>query len=105
MFNRLKLQKKTNFIYVYLPCNKKNNMKSSENNILIDNYWGLIDSLTRENKIKLMAKLSVSIAENKEETNDVVDAFFGAFKSNESCEEMILKIRESRNFNREIESF
>jgi len=28
--------------------------------VLIDNYLGLIDSLTRENKIKLMAKLSAS---------------------------------------------
>ena len=80
-------------------------MKTLESAALIDNYFGLIDSLTRENKIKLMAKLSASIAEAKEEKKDVVDMFFGAFKSKESAEEIISKIRGSRNFNRELESF
>ena len=47
----------------------------------IDNYFGLVDSLTRENKIKLMAKLSASIAKEKDEKKDVADMFFGAFKS------------------------
>ena len=72
---------------------------------LIDNYFGLIDSLTRENKIKLMARLSASIAEEKEEEKDVVDMFFGAFKSKESAEKIISKIRAGRSFNRKIESF
>jgi len=71
---------------------------------LIDNYFGLIDSLTGENKIKLMARLSASIAEEKEEEKDVVDMFFRAFKSKESAEEIISKIRAGRSFNRKIES-
>jgi len=73
--------------------------------VLIDNYFGLIDSLTRENKIKLMAKLSASIAEEKDGKKNVVDMFFGAFKSKESAEEIISKIRDNRSFSREIESF
>ena len=51
-----------------------------------------------------MARLSASIAEEKEEEKDVVDMFFGAFKSKESAEEIISKIRAGRSFNRKIES-
>ena len=83
-------------------------MKSSENTALIDNYFGFVNSLGRESKIKLMAKLSISIADNNEDIADkknVVNRFFGAFKSKESADDIISKIRESRVFNREIETF
>ena len=83
----------------------ENSMKTLGNVALIDNYFGLIDSLTRENKIKLMAKLSASIAKDNEDKKDMADMFFGAYKSKESPEEIISKIRESRNFNRKIEAF
>jgi len=80
-------------------------MKTLGGAALIDNYFGLIDSLTRENKIKLMAKLSASIAEDKGEKENIVDMFFGAFKSKEDVDETTTKIRKSRSFNRNIESF
>jgi hypothetical protein len=35
----------------------------------------------------------------------VVNHFFGAFQSDKSAEDMIDEIRESRYFNREIETF
>jgi hypothetical protein len=78
-------------------------MKTSTNSILIDNYFGLLNSLSRENKIKLIAKLSNSIVEEDSENENVIDRFFGAFKSEISAEEIIKEIRESRVFNRSIE--
>jgi len=69
------------------------------NTVLIDNYYGLLSSLSKENKIRLIAKLSNSILEETTENENVVDYFFGAFKSEKSAEELIKEIRESRVFN------
>ncbi len=80
-------------------------MKSSSNTALIDNYFGLLSSLSRENKIKLIAKLSNSIVDEVSEREDVVDKFFGAFKSDKSAEEIVNDISGSRTFNRKIEAF
>ncbi len=68
-------------------------MKS--NTMLIDNYYGLLSSLSKENKIKLIAKLSNSIVEETTEIENVVDKFFGAFKSDKSAEELIKEINPS----------
>ena len=80
-------------------------MKFTSNTILIDNYFGLLSSLSRENKIKLIAKLSNSIVDDVADKGDVVDRFYGAFKSDKSAEEIIKEIRDSRTFNRELEAF
>jgi len=80
-------------------------MKTNSNAILIENYFGLLSSLSKENKIKLIAKLSNSIVEETIENENIVDEFFGACKSEKSAEELIKEIRESRTFNRTIEAF
>ena len=81
-------------------------MKSNANKIMVDDYYGLLRNLSKETKIKLIAKLSNSIIEdNTSENENVVDNFFGAFKSNKNAEEIIKEIRESRTFNRTIEVF
>jgi hypothetical protein len=80
-------------------------MKSKENTIFIDNYYGLLISLSREDKIKLIAKLSKSIVDEVSEKENVVDKYFGAFLSDKSAEEIIKEILESRTFNRSIEAF
>ena len=81
-------------------------MKSNANKIMVDDYYGLLRNLSKETKIKLIAKLSNSIIEdNTSENENVVDNFFGAFKSNKSAEEIIKEIRESRSFNHTIEAF
>lgn len=80
-------------------------MKAYTSKVLIDNYFGLISSLSRENKIKLIAKLSSSIVDESVEKNNAADKFFGAFQSEKSAEELIKEIRESRTFNRKIEAF
>ena len=80
-------------------------MKSNTNAVLIDNYFGLLRSLSSENKLKLIAKLSSSIINEDTDNEDIIDMFFGAFKSEKSAEELIKEIRESRTFNRTIEAF
>ncbi|MGV8136577.1 MAG: hypothetical protein AB2L20_15315 [Mangrovibacterium sp.] len=77
----------------------------SNTGALIDNYFGLLRNLSRENKIKLIAKLSNSIVDEVSEKENVIDRFFGAFKSDKSAEEIIKDISDSRRFNRKIESF
>jgi len=80
-------------------------MKTNTNAILIENYFGLLNSLSRENKIKLIARLSNSILDEISEEENVIDRFFGAFKSDKSAEEIINEIRDSRTFTRTIEAF
>ncbi|KAA6330749.1 hypothetical protein EZS27_020582 [termite gut metagenome] len=60
-------------------------MNTSDNTILLDNYLGLLKSLSRENKIKLVVRLTHEIAEETDKKGeDVIDKFYGAFKSNPS---------------------
>ena len=80
-------------------------MKTNVNTSLIDNYFGLLNSLSKETKLRLIAKLSNSVADEVIKNENVVDKYFGAFKSNKSAEEIVIEIKESRNFNRTIESF
>jgi hypothetical protein len=80
-------------------------MKTSAGTSLIDNYFGLLNGLSKENKLRLIARLSNSVADEVIAKEDVVDKFFGAFKSDKSAEEIIREIRESRNFNRSVEAF
>lgn len=70
-------------------------MKTSTSTSLIDNYFGLLNGLSKENKLRLIAKLSNSVADEVVENENVVDKFFGAFKSDKSAEEIIKEIREN----------
>lgn len=80
-------------------------MKPNTSTILIDNYFGLLSSLSKENKLRLIARLSNSIAEETLADENLADKFYGAFKSEKSAEDIIKEIRESRTFNRSIEAF
>lgn len=75
------------------------------NNILIENYFGLLSGLGRENKIRLIARLSNSIIEDKKNKSEIVDKLFGSFISDKTDDELINEIKNSRHFNRQIESF
>ena len=66
------------------------------NNILIDNYFGLLSGLGRENKIRLIARLSNSIIEEKNNKTAIVDKLFGSFISDKTAEYLIEEINNSR---------
>ncbi len=75
------------------------------NAVMIDNYFGLMRGLSKDYKIKIIAKLSNSIVEDLSENERLIDKFYGALKTNKSAEEIITEIRDSRTFNRTIEAF
>jgi hypothetical protein len=80
-------------------------MKFNANTLFIDNYLGLLNTLSRENKIKIIAKLSANVANENADDHINIDNYFGAFISEKSAEDIIDEIHKSRNFKRHIESF
>ena len=72
---------------------------------MVDNYFGLLNGLSKENKLRLIAKLSNSMADEVVKNEDRIDKYFGAFISDKSAQEIIKELRESRNFNRSVEAF
>jgi len=79
-------------------------MKATEiNSILLENYFGLIKNLSPEIKLNLIEKIITALKDNSTNNQTSIKKAFGAWKSTESADEIILKIKESRNFNRKIE--
>ena len=71
---------------------------------ILNNYWGLIKNLRTSWRESLLEKLKQSLLEeNSIKSNDLHKAF-GAWVSEDSAEELIQKLRNSRSTNREIES-
>ena len=74
---------------------------------LLDNYLAILNQLSRDNKLELIAKLSKSLQEEKPtqsvETTRSFGELFGALKSDKSAEEQIEEIRAARKFDRNIE--
>lgn len=75
----------------------------------IDTYWDMLKDLSTDIKLKLIARLSNSIVENKveEDSNELLaDRFYGVWKDDKSAEELINEIRNSRVLGtRHLESF
>jgi hypothetical protein len=78
-----------------------------KNSFLLDNYWGLIKNLDREQKIQLAARLTHEIAEADNSPADpaaLVDRFCGAWQSVQNADKIAAEIRSGRTFTRTIES-
>jgi len=81
-------------------------MKTTSLNLnMINNYYELLKNLSPDNKLELIALLSRSILGIRQKNNGVLKKTFGAFNSDETAEEIIRKIKKSRNFSRKLESF
>jgi len=80
-------------------------MPSINQNISIaDYYFGFLNNLNSNSKLDLISKLSQSLKESDRNQEASLQSLFGAYKSNETAEEIIAEIRESRVFNRNTES-
>lgn len=79
-------------------------MQLKDNTSIANMYLDLLSNLDENNKLEIIEGLSVSIRKNKEKKNTITKAF-GAWKSEQSAEEIIKEIRNSRVFNRKIVSF
>jgi len=76
-----------------------------ENKVLLENYLGLLNGLSKECKMKLVEKLSFDIAEENSSKNDWIDALYGSFTSEKSAEDMISEIRSARRFTHKVYGF
>lgn len=79
-------------------------MKTTDlNTSLLDNYFGLIRNLSPEIKLDLIEKIAKTLKGNINNNKSSMIKAFGAWKSENSAEEIIIELRENRNFNRKIE--
>ena len=76
-----------------------------KNEVLLENYLGLLSSLSRESKIKLVESLNFDIKNDVLLENNWIDDLYGSFVSDKPAEAIISEIRENRRFNREIVGF
>ncbi len=72
---------------------------------LAEHYFELLKDLDANSKLQLIELLSHSMREKHSDTDShTFQSLFGAWKSDDSAEEIIAQIRNSRSFNRNIES-
>ena len=79
------------------------NASSQYNGNLADYYFAFLKNLNSESKLDLISKLSLSLKKNDETPETSLQSLFGAYKSKETADEIIAKLRASRVFNRNIE--
>ena len=74
------------------------------NSRLVDTYLELLKNLDPEVKLDLINKLSLSVKTDLSMKKSSFNKAFGAWDKEDDAELIITEIRESRNFNRIIES-
>lgn len=72
---------------------------------LIDSYLGLLKSLSPDNRLELISKLSDSLKNFEKPTDKSLNDLYGAFKTRKSADEIIADLKKSRNFGRKTELF
>ncbi|MCK5719234.1 MAG: hypothetical protein KAH84_04705 [Thiomargarita sp.] len=72
------------------------------NQTLLCNYFDLLRNLTPNQKLELISWLSQSL---KSSETISLKPLFGAFQSEQSAEQLIAEIQQSRLFNRKQETF
>jgi hypothetical protein len=70
---------------------------------LIDSYLGLLKSLSPDNRLELISKLSDSLKGSKKPTDKSLSDLYGAFKTKKSADEIIADLKRSRHFDRKTE--
>lgn len=75
------------------------------NTKIVDSYIELLNSLSTDNKLDIIERLTASIKIDLKNKNSSFKKSFGAFESDKSAEEIIKEIRDSRVSSSEIESF
>ncbi len=80
-------------------------MKNTAKNISVaDYYFELLRNLNTDNKLDLISKLSQSLKKNEKDQSMSLESLYGAYKSEQTADEIIAEIREARTFNRNTES-
>lgn len=76
-------------------------MKAIEKNInTIDSYYTLLKSLSPNNKLELIARLSKSMKTTKNKKDTSWESLFGAWELDQSSEIFLNDLKKDRNFSR-----
>lgn len=80
-------------------------MKAADPNInILQGYLSLLESLSPDGKLEIIARLSDSLKTSKQPKERSLKSLYGAFKSSKSADKIVEEIRSSRTFKRNIES-
>ena len=80
-------------------------MNSTSPNVNIaDYYFAFLKNLKHDSKLDLITKLSESLKMKEKKEDISLQSLFGAYKSDETAEQIIAELRTSRTFNRNTES-
>jgi hypothetical protein len=77
-------------------------MKAADiNTTLIDSYFTLLKSLSPNNKLELIARLSKSLKTPKKVEKDTSwEELFGSWELDQSADEFVEELKKDRNFSR-----
>jgi len=75
------------------------------NNRLVESYITLLENMSTGNKLDLISKLTQSVKTDIDYNHNHTYESFGQWAGDESADEMINVIRESRTFSRSREEF
>ncbi len=77
-------------------------MKTSDiNTNLIDSYFILLKSLSPNNKLELIAKLSKSLKTSKKVKDISWKSLFGVLELDQSADDFVADLKKDRKFNRQ----
>ncbi|MFH1049903.1 MAG: hypothetical protein V1779_03115 [bacterium] len=76
---------------------------TDRNSLLMENYLGLIDTLSHEIKIDLISYLTKAVKNQEKDKNERFRKAFNSWKSDETADELNEFLMKSRNINRKLE--
>jgi hypothetical protein len=78
-------------------------MKAAINNHILNAYMAFLETLSPGAKLDIISQLTQSLKSEVKSKENLFESSFGAWTGNESSEEIVKGIRDSRVFNRQIE--
>ncbi|MCL2808662.1 MAG: hypothetical protein FWD24_01210 [Treponema sp.] len=76
-----------------------------KNEAFLENYLGLLSSLSKESKVKLVESLNFDIKNCNISENKWIDELYGSFLSDKPTDVLVSEIRSDRRFIREVTGF
>ena len=74
------------------------------NTTLIDSYYTLLKSLSPNNKLELIARLSKSMKTSKKRDKEIsLESLYGSWESDQTADELIAELKSARHFTRNRE--
>jgi hypothetical protein len=78
-------------------------MNANINTHVVNTYMAFLETLSPGVRLDIISRLTQSLKSEVKSKENLFENSFGAWTENESAEEIIKGIRDSRNFNRQID--